>query len=102
MVDLENRRKNLLKKLSECSNMIKGSISSVCGGCCRANCICKTGEKSKVYRLTYKDKDQKTKIVYVPKKKLGEVRKMISSFRRSKEIIDKLVDTNVLIFKKGL
>lgn len=102
MTDLEKKRHDLEKQLLACTNMIKGSISSVCGSCNRANCICEKRDKAKVFHLTYKDRDQKTKTVYVPKAKLGEAKKLINNFRRCKKIIDQLVNLNIMIFKEKL
>ncbi len=101
MTNYEKKRDQLVKQLLTCTHMIKGSISSVCSRCTRANCICKTDTGARTHRLTYKDKDQKTKIVYVPKAKLGEVKKMISNYKRCKSIIDKLMDVNIMIFKES-
>jgi hypothetical protein len=102
MANLEKKRSDLKKQLMACTNMIKGSISSVCGGCNRANCICKNQDKAKVLHLTYKDKSQKTRTVYVPKAKLKEVKKLINNFKRCKIIIDQLIDLNIAIFKEKL
>lgn len=99
MEKLLRLQKKLSQNLLLNCNMIKGSISSVCSSCNRANCICKTKSGNVAYRLTYKDKDQKTKTVYVPESQLKDMRKRIQAFRNAKEIIDDLVDINIEIFK---
>ena len=91
MINLEKKRNQLIKQLTECTNMIRGSITSVCSSCNRANCICTTPTKAKAYRLTYKDIDQKTKTIYVRKEKLREAKKRISNFKQCKKIIDQLI-----------
>lgn len=98
---LEKKRDEYIKQLWACTTMIKGSISSVCSSCNRANCICKKPTSLKAYRLTYKDADQKTKTIYVPKKKLGEAKKMISNFKKFREVMDRLIDVNLTKFKEG-
>jgi hypothetical protein len=97
---LETKQKKLLDEFLELKDMIRGSISSVCSGCNRANCICDNKEKSRAYRMTYKGKDQSSKIVYIPKSRLKETKKLISNYKKNKEIIDQLIDVNVEIFKK--
>lgn len=99
MSNLENKRNQIVKQLLVCTNMIKGSIGSVCSSCNRANCICKTPTRLKAYRLTYKDADQKTKTIYVPKEKLDEANKMVLNFKKFREITDRLIDINIMIFK---
>lgn len=97
---LENKRDEYIKQLLACTTMLKGSISSVCSSCNRANCICQKPTSLKAYRLTYKDADQKTKTIYVPKEKLGEVKKMISNFKKFRGIVDRLIDVNLTQFKE--
>jgi len=81
------------------SYFAKGSIGSVCINCNRANCVCETKTNKKAYKLTYKDRDQKTKSVYLPKEKLGEMKRMISNHNKSKQILDDIFVLNIEIFK---
>jgi len=83
------------------SYFIKGSISSVCMTCSRAHCICKTPKGIQSYRLTYKDKHQKTQIIYIAKGRLKEVRKMISNYRKYRDITERIFNINIEIFKEG-
>ena len=82
MMDLRKKQKKLLDEICKYGDILKGSINAVCNNCNRANCICSKKSNKKVYRLTYKDNYQKTKIVYVPEKYLKEVKNMISNFSR--------------------
>lgn len=100
MNNFKKKRNELVKQLLVCTNMIKGSLSSVCSSCNRANCICKIPTSLKAYRLTYKDADQKTKTIYVPKEKLKEAKNMVLNFKKCREIIDRLIDVNLMIFKE--
>lgn len=100
MKDLVAKQKRLLVEFLKLKDMIRGSISSVCSGCNRANCICDNKEKTRAYRLTYKGKAQSSKIVYIPKSQLRNVKKLISNYKRNKEVIDQLIEINVEIFKK--
>lgn len=100
MNNLEKKRDELVKQLTGCANMLKGSLSSVCISCNRGNCICKTPSGAKAFRLTYKDADQKTKTIYVPKEKLKTAKNMVLNFQRCREIIDQLIAVNILIFKE--
>lgn len=101
MKDMEDRRKALVKKLTQYSNIIRGSVTSVCAGCGRANCICAKRTPRKVYRLTYKDRQQKTRIVYVPRGRLPEVKRMIANYSELRRTLEQLIKTNIQIFKNG-
>ena len=101
MYKLEVKRDLLLEKLAKCSYFAKGSITSVCMTCNRVNCICKHPKGNKSYRLTYKDSNQKTRIVYVSNDRVKEVRKMIANYKKYKDISDEIIDINIKIFKEG-
>lgn len=100
MTRAERRRNTLLKKLAQCPEVARGSISSVCATCNRARCICERKSSKKAYRLTYKDGQQKTQIVYVPRKQLPRMRRMIANYKRVRAIIDQIVEANVELFKE--
>jgi len=99
MKDLIRKRQALLKKFEQYSEFARGSITSVCSTCNRAKCICENKTPARAYRLTYKDYEQKTRTVYVPKAALPKIRKMIANYAKSREIIDQIVDTNIEMFK---
>ncbi len=101
MNKLERKRALLLEKLSKYGYFVKGSISTVCMACSRAHCICKTPKGKKSYRLTYKDEGQKTRIIYISKGRLKEVRKMISNYKKYREITQDILNINVEIFREG-
>jgi intergrase/recombinase len=100
MKGLSRKRNALLKKLDQHSEFVRGSISSVCTTCNRARCICNKTSSRRAYRLTYKDNQQKTRIVYVPRDQLPRIRKMIANYARVRKIIEQLVETNIKIFKE--
>ncbi len=93
------KKEKLLKEIVKYSYFAKGSIGAVCINCNRANCICETKTNRKAYKLTYKDGNQKTKSVYIPKEKLGEMRKMISNYNKYKQILEDILALNIEIFK---
>ena len=100
MKGLVEKRNMLLKKLDQHSEFVRGSISSVCATCNRARCICQKTSSLRAYRLTYKDNQQKTRIVYVPRDQLPRIRKMIANHARVRKIIEQLVETNIKLFKE--
>jgi len=100
MKGLSRKRNTLLKKLDQHSEFVRGSISSVCTTCNRARCICNKTSSRRAYRLTYKDSQQKTRIVYVPRDQLPRIRKMIANYARVRKIIEQLVETNIKMFKE--
>lgn len=101
MKGLVQKRNALLKNLEACSGFVRGSINSVCATCNRARCVCDKKTSRKAYRLTYKDSQQRTRIVYIPRRRLAEIRKMIANYTKSRRIIEKIIETNIKIFKKG-
>ena len=100
MKNLTRRRDSLLRKFEQCSDFVRGSINSVCAKCQRASCICEKKTSRKVFRLTYKDRQQKTRIVYVSRDRLEEIRKKIANYAKARQIIEQLVETNIALFKK--
>ena len=98
---MKDNRKALSKELANYSDIVRGSITSVCAKCNRANCICVKQTLRKAYRLTYKDRQQKTQIVYVPRNRLPEVKRMIANYSKSRQILEQLMETNIRIFKNG-
>ena len=101
MKNLLRKRNALLKRFEQCAEFVRGTINSVCANCNRARCICEQKTSRRAYRLTYKDNQQKTRIVYVPRSGLPKIRRMIANYSRSRQIIEQLIETNVEIFKKG-
>ncbi len=94
------KREALAEKLAGYTDFIRGSITSVCSTCNRARCICRKKSSSrKAYRLTYKDRQQKTRTVYVRQAQLPKVRKMIANYARLRRIIEQLVEANIELFK---
>ena len=100
MKDLIRKRKQLLMRLEQCSDFVRGSINSVCAKCNRANCVCERQTSRRAYRLTYKDSRQRTRIVYVPRDRLPEIKKKIANYAKSRKVIEKLIETNIEMFKK--
>jgi hypothetical protein len=101
MKNLAQKRAALLAKLETHCEFLRGSVTDVCATCSRANCICKRKSSRRSHRLTYKDAQQKTKTVFIPRGKLGQVRKMISNYQRIRKITEQLVEINVEIFKQS-
>jgi hypothetical protein len=99
MRDLARQRNGLLEKLHQYSEFVRGSINSVCATCHRARCICPKKSSRKAYRLTYKDGQQKTRIVYVPRDHLPRIRTMIANYARVRKVIEELVEMNIEVFK---
>ena len=100
--DLNQKRNALLKEIERNSGFVRGSITSVCATCNRAGCICPKKSSRRAYRLTYKDSQQKTRIVYIPQSQLNKIRKLIENYKRVRQIIEQLVETNIEAFKKEI
>jgi hypothetical protein len=101
MQDLVKRREALLRRLVAVGNFVKGSITCVCGTCGRSHCICATKAGTKAYRLTYKDSGQKTQIVYIPRNRLPEMKRLTANYAQVRALVQQIIATNIAIFKKG-
>ncbi len=99
MKNLNHKRSKLLAELNALGPYIRGSITQVCSTCNRAHCICIGHSSKRSHRLTYKDAQQKTKTVYIPRGKLGEVRKMLANYKRMRKLSEQLIEINVELFK---
>lgn len=101
MHNLVKRRDALLKRLVAGGNFVRGSITSVCGTCARARCICTKPPAAKAIRLTYKDARQKTHIVYIPRSRLAEMKQLIANHARARALMQQIIEANIAIFKNG-
>ena len=101
MKAIERRKENLETQLLSVMNFLKGSISELCANCMRVHCICDEKTKLRSYRLTYKDDEQKTKIVYIPRERLKEVKTMIGNYKKVRNILNKIMEVNVEQFKNS-
>jgi len=98
--DLIRKRNALLKKFEQYSDFARGSITSVCSTCNRAGCICENKTPARAYRLTYKDSQQKTRTVYVPRNRLPKIKRLIANYTKARDVIEQLIETNIELFKK--
>ncbi len=101
MNKLEIKREVLMERLAKYSYFVKGSLTSVCMACSRANCVCPEPKGIVAHRLTYKDNNQKTQTVYVSDSRVKEVRKLILNYRKYRDITETIFNINIRIFKKG-
>jgi len=90
-----------MERLAKYSYFVKGSLTSVCMACSRANCVCPEPKGIVAHRLTYKDNNQKTQTVYVSDSRVKEVRKLILNYRKYRDITETIFNINIRIFKKG-
>ena len=100
MKDLIRKRDKLLARLENCTDFVRGSINSVCAKCSRAGCICEKQTSRRAYRLTYKDSQQRTRIVYIPRARLPEIKRKIANYSKLRKIIEEFVETNIEMFKR--
>jgi hypothetical protein len=98
--DLIRKRNALLKKFEQYSDFARGSITSVCSTCNRAGCICENKTPARAYRLTYKDSQQKTRTVYVPRNRLPKIKRLIANYTKARDVIEQLIETNIELFKR--
>ena len=81
--------------------MPRGSIIQIKGRCGKANCVCAhdPSRKHTRYYLSYSEKG-KTQMVYLPKKKVAEVRKATEAWRRFKEISEEISRENLKQYRE--
>ena len=100
MKALLRKKETLLHRIADYSEFLRGSITSVCSTCNRAACICIGRPTGRAYRLTYKDKQQKTRTVYISRAQLPQARRMLANYTKMRKLIDELFETNIALFKK--
>jgi len=99
MKALLRKRETLLRKMKDCSEFLRGSITSVCSTCNRATCICPGKSDKRAYRLTYKDTGQKTQTVYISRAQLPVAHRMLDNYARMRKLTEELFEVNIAIFK---
>ena len=82
----ERRTAALSRRLSQVGPFLGATLVCVPHRCGNPRCRCAAGEKHPSWRLTCKDKQQKTVTVYVPVGMLEEVRQWVESYRVFKRL----------------
>ena len=93
------RRASLIERLSSYGDHVRGSISEVCSRCKRCNCACGDASPGKQYRLTYKDGDQRTRTIYIPKERITETKRLLGNYQKFKRVLKQLAELNFRIYK---
>lgn len=91
----ERRTAALLRRLSEVGPFVAASLLCVPHRCGNPRCKCARGEGKPAWRLTYKDKEQKTVTVYVPVGMLEEVRQWVKNYRAFKSLASEISDAQL-------
>jgi hypothetical protein len=91
----ERRTASLLGRLGQVGPFVAASLVCVEHRCGNRRCRCATGEKHAAWRLTYKDKRQKTVTVYVPVSMLEEVRQWAKNYRAFKRLAAEISDAQL-------
>lgn len=87
---LGKEQDNLLKKVSDLSPWIEGTLVNTTRICGKKNCICHTGgKKHSVMYITWKE-NGKTVSLYVPKKLEPEIKRWVENYKGLKELIRKI------------
>ncbi len=67
---------------------VPGNLSTVRLRCGKANCKCRKGSlHGPFWRLTWKDRQNRSAILYVPAEKLGRVEKAVSDYREARDLL---------------
>jgi hypothetical protein len=86
----ERRTASLLRRLGAVGPFVAATLSCVRHRCGNPRCRCATGEGHPSWRLTWKDKNQKTVSVYVPVGMLKEVREWLKNYRELKKLASEI------------
>jgi len=86
----ERRSASLLRRLGRVGPFVAGTLSCVPHRCGNPRCKCARGQGAPAWRLTYKDKQQKTVTVYVPVGMLEEVRQWVENYRALKSLVSEI------------
>jgi len=91
----ERRAASLLRRLGQVGPFVAATLVCVPHRCGNPRCRCASGEKHPSWRLTYKDKEQKTVTVYVPVDLLEEVRQWVKNHRAFKTLAAEISDAQL-------
>ena len=91
----ERRTAALLARLAQVGPFVAATLCCVPHRCGNPRCRCATGEGHPSWRLTYKDKPQKTVTVYVPVGMLQEVRQWVRNHRAFKTLAAEISDAQL-------
>jgi len=96
---LSLRRRKLILNIRDLLNkpVIRGSLVKVYISCGRKNCKCQRGIKHLAYYLSSKKKT-KTRLVYIPKEFLKDIRESIRIYKVLKDRLEDLYKLNKEIF----
>jgi hypothetical protein len=76
--------------------MIRGSIVTLKGKCGKPNCICsRDQERAHIRYYLSVNEGGKTRMVYIPKKRLSEVENGIRAWKTFKEVGKELAEFNL-------
>ena len=91
---LYRRREKLWSQLEGKAGMIQGSLLERYLPCGKKVCKCKQGAlHGPFYYLTYLESG-KRKSIYIPKKKLSQVKKGMATYNKVKKIMAEIADIN--------
>lgn len=91
----ERRAAASLRRLGQVGPFVAASLLCVPHRCGNPRCKCARGEGKPSWRLTYKDKAQKTVTVYVPVGMVEEVRQWVENYRAFKQLASEISDAQL-------
>ena len=99
--ELYSQQKLLLKELHSMGNMIKGSLTTMTRLCGKPNCKCTRGERHQGLFLSY-NINQKSFLIYLPKKLREKVITWVNNHKRLNQIVDELskVNREIIVLEK--
>lgn len=92
----QRRCLSLLKRLAQIGPFLAASLVCVRHRCGNPRCRCVSGAGHVSWRLTYKDKGQKTVTVYVPVEMIQEVRQWVENHRRLKKLVSEISSAQLM------
>jgi len=88
----------LVKELTNCGRLMKGSLTRIRRRCGKSQCRCMRGQLHESLAITYK-KGRKSFLIHVPGHLHTQAREAIEDYHRLKNLIEQISGLNVKAFK---
>lgn len=99
-IELKEKKKKLMNLIKD-GNPILGNLAGVYLPCGKLGCKCNKGFlHGPMWRLTWKNNDKKSCILYVQKGKLKKVKKEVSEYKKAKELLKEIGFLNLSLFRE--
>ena len=96
---MNKKKKEILKRIEEIEDLMKGSLSVTYRSCGKEGCKCQRGRKHKGYFFSYRVKGT-PKVAYIPQRIYPKVKELVENWLKMKRLIEELTEVNLNNLKK--